>query len=670
MDVSSPEDAALRLTMAGLAVDSVCKVDDDYILDFDLTSNRPDALSHYGIARELAALLGVKARLPQLRPAEQAVAVSKLTSVEITSPRLCPRYCARVILDVEVGPSPEWLVRRLERLGQRSINNIADVTNFVLLEQGHPLHAFDFDCLRGRRIVVRTATEGEQIKTLDGVERRLSAGMLVIADAEVPVAIAGIMGGEHSAISNTTRNVLLESAYFLPSSVRKTARALGMSTEASYRFERGADPEACLRAIDRCAQLIQEIAGGQVAKGVIDVRPEVLLPTQIELRLDRIKALTGLELEPEQVEAVLTRLGFSVEVLFKGARWLVLPPSYRTDIHIEEDLIEEIARHVGYDRIPSVLPLTDGAGSYLEHEESRRKCRNALVANGYFETISFSWVKPELDMRFRPEGWQPISISNPIDEERPIMRTSLLTGLLEAVSRNFSYGVRNVKLFEFGRVYRQSVGRPDEFERLALAATGEAWPNDWSRHEEIDFYIFKGTVETLLESIGYSDYKFSSLATGFLHPTRAASIVVAGQAVGVFGQLATQLCEVFKFKQPVFVCELNLDRLFSLTVGRIVYRPLAKLQAVSRDFSFLVSRSAVYAEIESAVMSLGIPELVAVSLVDVYKGGGIPEDQISLCLSVKFQPQAESLTDEQLAEYDRSIIELLQMRFGARLRDK
>lgn len=663
------QEVAERLTMVGLAVESVRPEGDDYILEFDLTSNRPDALSHYGIARELAAILGHPARLPVANLLENGEHMSRLTGVEILNPELCPRYSARLIRGVRVKPSPAWLVEKLARVGQRSINNIADITNLVLWEQGHPLHAFDFNKLAGRRIVVRTARAGERIKTLDGVERDLNEEMLVIADSESPVAMAGIMGGEYTEISSETSDVLLESAYFRPASIRKTARALEMSTEASYRFERGADPEACVRALNRCAQLIQELAGGTIASGVIDLYPKPVLSPSIELRSSRIKELTGLEVDATQVERVLTSLGFRVDVLFKGERWAVLPPSHRVDIHIEEDVVEEVARHIGYDQIPLLLPASSGAGSYLNNEHRRRGGRDSLIAAGYAETITFSWVRPDLDAQLRAEGWEAVHISNPIDDERPIMRTSLLSGLLDGLSRNFNFGIRNIKLFEFGRVYRHGHERPDELERLSFVATGQAYPSDWSRQQEaVDFYNFKGTVESLLENIGCRGYKFSSFATNYLHRGQAAEILVAGRRAGVMGQLSPALRDELKFKQPVFVCELDLDLILSMPGSEPAYKPLPRLQAVNRDLSIIVPKAVVYAELEQAIMEMNIPELASVRLFDVYSGKGIAEHQVSLSISLKFQPTVESMTDSQIASYDQAIVEMLKSRFQAQLR--
>ncbi|MEW6731544.1 MAG: phenylalanine--tRNA ligase subunit beta [Acidobacteriota bacterium] len=671
--IYSPTELAERLTMVGLAVENVQAIDGDHILEFDLTSNRPDALSHYGIAREAAAICGMRARLPESKLVEGKERAANITSVQILNPELCPRYVARVILGVKVGPSPDWLVRRLESVGQRSINNVADITNFVLWEQGHPLHAFDLNRLGGRRIVVRTARSGETLRTLDGIDRKLREDMLVIADAENPVAMAGIMGGEYSEISSGTEDVLLEAAYFDPASVRRTARALDMATDASHRFERGTDPEACLRAINRCSELICEIAGGQLLAGAIDVYPKPLVRPAIELRHSRIGMLTGLTVDPNRVEPILNSLGCKVETLFRGERWQVIAPTYRVDINIEEDLVEEIARQVGYDQIPFNLPAAVGAGSYLSGENLRRQLRNTLIEVGYTETLSLSWVRPEYDQLFHTNTRAILTLRNPIDEERPQMRSSLLPGLLDSVARNFSFGIRNVRFFEIGKCFQASTDkgaeRPQEYEQLAIVATGQRNELDWQHQQEIiDFFDLKGIIECLLERAGFKDYRFERITVPYLHAGQSAEIIINGKPIGVLGQLAPAVRDEYKFKQPIFVVELSLDTLLGLTVVPISCKPLPKLQAVSRDISILVSQAISYAEITEAIRALDIKDLVAVRLFDVYTGKNLPEGRRSLSLNLRYQPTNESMTDEQLNALDEQIVNMLAARFEAQLR--
>ncbi|HEY8460423.1 MAG TPA: phenylalanine--tRNA ligase subunit beta, partial [Blastocatellia bacterium] len=378
-----PRDLAEKLTMAGLAVDAVEFYGEDAILDIDLTSNRPDCLSHLGIAREVAVILGKTGpsslRIPEAKFIEAKTRTSDVTSVEILAPELCPRYTARVIKGVKIGPSPDWLVRRLESMGQRSVNNVADITNYVMLEMGQPLHAFDLRQLRGERIVVRRAERGEKITTLDGEERDLTPEMLVIADAERPVAIAGIKGGEDSGITEKTVDVLLEAAHFSPAQTRATSKALGLSTEASYRFERGTDPEIIPAASNRAAALIAEIAGGQVLSGLLDAYPAPARRNWIEFRRSRYAALTGLQIELGEAERILRGLGFTVEADVENDRLRAMAPSWRVDVSIEEDLIEEVARIIGYDKLKNTLPGSAGAGAYLPGEDVRRAMRLTLT---------------------------------------------------------------------------------------------------------------------------------------------------------------------------------------------------------------------------------------------------------------------------------------------------
>jgi phenylalanyl-tRNA synthetase beta chain len=665
----SPQEVAEKLTMVGLTAESITAQGDDYLIEFDITSNRSDSLSHYGMARELAAISGTKAYLPKSNLVESSETTSSITSVEILNPEFCPRYTARIIKGVKVAPSPEWLVKRLESVGQRSINNVADITNFVLLEQGQPLHAFDFNKLTGKRIVVRLSKAGEILKTLDGVERKLREDMLVIADAENPSALGGIMGGEYSEISLETTDVLLESAYFTPSSIRRTARALDMKTEASYRFERGADPEAPVRAINRCAELICEVAGGTLLSGVIDIYPQTISRKTIELKHSRIAALTGLEVEPNKVETLLNDLGFEVTVLEADKHWRLLAPSFRGDINIEEDLVEEIARHVGYDKIPLTLPTWNGAGTYLPGEDRRRQARNTLINLGYGETISFSWVRAELDKEFRDSQTNLVTLTNSIDEERPQMRTSLLPGLIESLTRNLNFGTRNIKLFEIGKCFKQGNERPFEYEQLAFLVTGQRNDSDWQHQQEmVDFYDIKGVVETLLENCGLKDYKVERSSASYLHSGQAAQIKVGEKILGHFGQLRPSLKDDLKFKQQIFVCEISMDLLLSSPTSEAKYSPLPKLQSVSRDISFLIPDKVSYGDIETSIMGLGIKELVSIKLFDIYEGKNLPAGNRSLSISLRYQPNLESMTDEQINMLDEQIIGLLVSTFGAQLR--
>src|SRR6185369_9309335 len=468
-----------RLTMVGLAVDAIDQHDGDAVLDVEVPSNRPDCLSHIGIAREVTVIDSTKLNLPKSTEPPTEGNAASLTSVEIKDLELCPRYAARLVRGVKIGPSPDWLVERLETIGQRSINNVADITNYVLHETGQPLHAFDFAKLAERRIVVRRAVAGEKLKTLDGVERQLTNEMLVIADAEKPVALAGIMGGEDSEISERTTEVLIESAYFNPDSVRRTARSLGMDTEASRRFERGADCDGVVRAQQRCVELICELAGGVATVDALDVYPNPISERIVNLRPKRVEALTSISAEPSEMTRILLGLGFesigtpSGELGFKV-------PTWRIDVEQEEDLVEEVARHVGYDKIASELPPSASSGEYQPNEMKLRSLRRTLTGLGLDEAINFSFTEEteEFESIVSVQGpalKQP-KLANPIIEDAACMRSTLLPGLLASVRRNMNRGQRDVRLFEIGRVFFElgDGELPEETMALSMVMTGGA----------------------------------------------------------------------------------------------------------------------------------------------------------------------------------------------------
>ncbi len=708
----APRDLAAKLTMAGLAVDAVEEQGPnhnlDYVMEFDLTSNRPDCLSHLGIARETAALSGKPLRMPEAKIAESQTKTGDVTSVEILNPDLCPRYTARVIKGVKIGPSPAWLVERLEAMGQRSLNNVADITNYVMLEMGQPLHAFDLHRLRGERIVVRAAKPGERITTLDGEERELSSEMLVIADAERPVALAGIKGGEDSGITESTADVLLEAAYFTPWQVRATSKALGLSTEASYRFERGTDPQIVPAASDRASALIAEIAGGEVFAGLIDVYPHGTYGTYgtygthgsheshkshkshkshrthethgtqsgkrdwIRFRRARYTAVTGLQIELSEAERILRSLGFTVEAEVETDSLRAMAPSWRVDVSIEEDLIEEVARIAGYDNVENTLPGSAGAGAYLESEDRRRAARQTLTALGYHEAITFSFVNEETDAEL--SEYTPdlrLRLQNPIDETQSHMRTTLLGGLLRSLERNFNYGTRNVRLFEIGKVFLDAGDeRPDEVEKIALVATGARNDADWrSANDRIDFYDVKGAVEVVAESLGLPALEFVPVEDmSLLHPGRAAVISLDGIQIGLVGQLHPRVAASFKFKQPVVVAELDFRELLNANRVEGRYSPLPKFPTVVRDLALLIGADVPYAEIERAIGELDIPELAGVRLFDLYAGKEMPQGKHSIALSLRYRAADRTLTDEQVNAMHERVVERLVKEFGAEVR--
>jgi phenylalanyl-tRNA synthetase beta chain len=676
-----PRVLAEKLTMAGIAVESIEHTDGDVLLEFEITSNRPDALSHLGVAREVAALTGLALKLPPAELNESEHASEEFASVEIQDLDLCPRFSARVIRGVRIGPSPNWLAERLEALGQRSINNVADVTNYVLHEQGHPLHAYDLDKLRGGKIVVRRARVGETIVTLEKVpgggdeyrERTMTPEMLIIADAESAVGIAGIKGGRGTGISDETTNVLLEAAYFQPAQVRRTARALRLDTDASYRFERGADFGATVRALDRAAALVAEVAGGEVCRGAIDCYPTPVVRTPIPLRRSRVEALVGIRVEFERILEVLRGLGFVVEALADREELLAIAPSYRVDVSIEEDLVEEVARAIGYDSIPATLPGWGGSGNYLANEDRRRGVRSALAEAGFDEAVSFSFVDPELDeslsTRVLDAPDRGVDILNPILEHKPRMRTSLLTGLVEAFETNVKHGTRAVRLFEIGKRFLGGDGeRPEERETLGLLVSGTLDDHDFRMRREADFFDIKGAVELVLERLGLTGFTFERARVEYLHPGQASALTIGGEVVGILGRLDPELSMRRKWRQPLFVAELALDRLVSLDEHVGSYKRLPRYPSVVRDVSIVLSRSVPFADIEKAVRSLDVADLAGVALYDIFTGGQIPEDSHSVTLRAVFRSDVRTLTDEEVAASHAGIVEELVRRFGATLR--
>ena len=665
-----PQELAERLTMAGLAVESIERHGDDHLLDIDLTSNRPDALSHLGMAREAAIICGTALKPQVANLTESDEAAESVAAIEIHDPLLCPRYAARVVRGVKVGPSPKWLIDRLEAIGQRSVNNIADISNYVMFEMGQPTHAFDLSLLHSKKIIVRRPVSGEQITTLNGFTRELAADHLIIADADHPVAIAGVMGGEETEISERTTDVLIESAYFNPSSIRHTAKALGMDTEASYRFARGADFDAQVRAADRVAELIAEIAGGQVLKGVIDVYPNPITRDRVSLRESRIERLTGLKVSIERAGAILRALEFQVEVDEQAKTLAATAPSFRVDVFREEDLVEEVARHTGYDIVDTTLPAWGGTGHYLAGEDRRRATRRALATLGFDEAYTFSFVNGDRDRLFRRGAEAPALLANPIDVNQNEMRASLVTGLLESTQHNFNQGRRDVKLFELGRVFEATAGdpRPRERELLGLLMSGAAWPDDWRGARQVDFYDLAGAVEAVLGGLNVSGFTIERARVEYLHPGQSAVLIRDGEEVARYGRLHPRVAQVFKFRQPVYVGEIEFARLLELPAADVRYSALPRLPASARDVSMQVPDAVMWVEIERAIKELGIPEVVDLRVFDVYAGKGMPEGVRSLAFRVTYRSAGRTLTDDEVARMHERVRELMVSRFGAQLR--
>ena len=670
----SPQELRERLTRVGLAIDAVEEHGSDSVLDVEVPSNRPDCLSHVGIAREVAVIENKHVKLPQIGSFKTEGRAQDSTSVEIKDPDLCPRYAARLVRGVKIAPSPDWLAKRLETIGQRPINNVADITNYVLHELGQPLHAFDFHKLGGKRIVVRRAAAGEKLKTLDGVERELTTDMLVIADAERPVAMAGIMGGEESEISSATTDVLIESAYFDPDSVRRTARQLGMDTEASRRFERGADREGVLRAQERCVQLICELAGGVATEDWIDVYPQPLEPRTLTLRPERVPELTSVSVERPEIVRILTGLGFEL-VSEAGAQLSFKVPSWRVDVEQEEDLVEEVARHTGFEKIGSELPPSNASGEYQPTEMNQRLLRRAFNAFGFDEAINFSFIEPETQFDPIPslavmEGKQPV-LKNPIIEDAAVMRGSLLPGLLNSLRHNLNHGMRDVRLFEVGRIFAPNSGAlPVERLALGLVATGGAVEANKAQAErELDFFDVKGALETAVDWMTLSPLSFTQSSARHLRAGQAALIKLSdGTEIGTMGRLAESVAANYKFRYPIYVMELDLEALLNGPARVVQYSTLPRYPSVVRDISLLLNRSIALHDILHVVKEKQVADFRDVTLVGTFEGGNIPAAKRSVTLRLEYRSDERTLRDEEVEERHASLTSALLETFAAQQR--
>lgn len=670
-----PAELAQKLTNAGHAVDGVHEAGDDFVFDIDLTSNRPDCLSHIGIAREIAAITGSGVQTPKSKVENPEPGVSE-GLVKIEDPDLCHRFTGRVIRNVKIGPSPEWLVKRLEAIGERAINNVADITNYVMHELGQPMHSFDLNKLTENRIVVRRARSGETIKTLDEVERKLDTTMLAICDAEKPVAIGGVMGGLDTGISDETTDVLLEVAYFKRENIRQTSRKLGLATEASYRFERGVDIENLIRASNRATELICELAGGEAAE-FVDVYPTKFVPNEVESEdiAYATKRLTGLDIEKAEILRILDSLG----IVSADGRTFT-SPSWRHDIAIEEDLVEEAARIYGYDKIAEALPPAYGAGELQPAEPRKIKLRQNLSELGFDEAISYSFIDTKFDGTFETlpgvtdeKAEEPyVTLQDSVIEGAVRMRPSLLSGLLDAVRTNMNQQRRDVKLFEIGKVFASKTGEdplPTEKELFSVVLTGgEVSQGRAMVTRELDFYDLKGAVEAALDSVGLGEAEYSAEDVKHLRKGQSASISLGGKKIGYLGRVNDDISAAYKFRQPVYVAELDLQAAMEEERRTVLYRPLPKYPSIVRDVSLLVKRSTTLAEIRTAIATHGSEICRSVEFVDVYEGKGTGMDERSVTIRLSYRSDERTLIDEEVDAVHQQIVGNLQEILGLKQR--
>lgn len=651
---------------------------DDVTLEFELTANRADCFSVLGLAREIGVLTGKRARRPMLPLQERGDGkASDMATVEIKEPGLCARFCARIFTNIRPGESPLWMQHRLQAAGMRPISNVVDVTNFVMLEMGLPMHAYDYNLLAKRSIIVRRAAQGEKLTTLDGVKRELTSDMLVIADAVQAVGLAGVMGGLATEISASTKTVLLEAAAFYGPNVRRTSRGLGLRSEASGRFERGVDVAAIPLAINRAAQLLEEMGACDVVPGMIDVYPQVVLPAQFEFTPAWVNRYLGSDIPAAAMLEILDKLEFGLKV--EGESVVVTAPTWRHDVTGPVDIAEEVSRIYGYEHIPATQPVGPmREGGEVGDRNLTDRARDLMTGLGFCETLSFSFSHADFFDQLRLPADSPlrcaIPIMNPITDEFPILRTTLIAGLLETVARNLSRKNEDLKLYEVGNTYHAEnlplVSHPKEECRLCGVLAGRRDGAEWCHSRElVDFFDAKGAVESLLAGLGIADWKILRSQAPWLHPGKQADFVVASTTVATVGALHPKVQEAFGIAKPVYVFKVNLSDLAPWATGSVQkYSPLPKYPAISRDLAVVLADAVPASEVLATVRQSGGELLADFRLFDVYTGERVEKGMRSLAISLLFRATDRTLTDEEADAPFRAIVTQLEKQFGAKLR--
>ncbi len=651
----SPEELAEKLTFIGLEVERLAEVGDDWCIELELTSNRPDCLSIIGVAREVSVACGSPLKFPDFKADAEGDETARYTSVEIPDADLCPRYSAQIILDVDIGESPDWLRQRLEVIGVRPVNNVVDATNFVTMEFGQPLHAFDYDKLNENRIVVRRAREGESITAINGKSYQLAPDMLAICDAREPVAIAGVMGGLFSEVTERTKHILLESAYFEPLSVRATSRKLLLESAASYRFERGVDPELVMPASMRCARLVLELAGGKLSREPADVNVQKIKYGEAKLRFARIPVLTGYDVAPDRAVEIFESLGLKTKKRTKKAITVSVPPR-RSDIAREADLVEEVLRHEGIDRVPLVeIPSSD-----LQLEPRQRflaAVRECMSGFGFYELLTDSFItdSPAGRMSFFDAG-EPLGVRNPVTVERPLLRCSLVPNMLDAFRASGAAAEGGAGMFEVSVVYLpRSEKLPQEMHSLAFLCP-EGYP------------AAKGTLEALLDSLRTGRASFGEYSHATLKAGQASSAALEGRSFAFLGNLSRETAGHYGIEYTCAVCEIDLDFLYSLSKDKVAFTPIPRFPKVLRDMAVVVDETVLWQELHDDIAGLGIELLLRVKMFDVYRGSQLPPGKKSVAFSLEFQSPERTLRGEEVDELIGQIAARLEERFSARLR--
>ena len=657
-----------ELTLAGVAVEGISGEGNNTVFEMDITTNRPDAMNHYGVAREASALydLPLKPIEPKLPPSQGKSDVT----IDIQELDLCPRFTAREIRGATIRPSPANIASRLQLIDQRPISNAVDATNYVLWESGKPTHVFDLDLLEGRRLVIRKAQDGETLKTLDGVERKLSTDDLVVADAKKPVGLAGVMGGFDTMITERTKNILIESAWWDPVTVRRMSKRHGLHTDASHRFERGADFESTVVSTNRVAELILASGGGTLIGEVIDVIARQLDLAPVELDLREVRRILGEELSTLEINRILTRLGFT---MLPGGEdtYLVHIPSWRLDIEREIDIIEELARLHGYDKFPNTLPAYSGEVRELPDAHKDARLRSSLLALGYNETISLTFISKEDARRFSTAT--ELDLANPLSDEASVMRTSMVPSMLNMLAYNLNRGTDNVRLFESGNVFEASGtdAMPREMKRISIGATGNVFADvvrglaPGAEARPFSFFDLKGDIETLLApfshwTLYYDAQSDNKKNADYYHPGRSARAVMDGATVAQFGQIHPDVATARKLRQDVFIAEIYLDQLYQHDLRQVRYEALPRFPAVERDFSFVFNDGVEFEKIHQSVTGLGVAELRSFVPVELFRGEKVGAGKYSILMRAKLQSSERTLRDDEVALWAGQIAKALE----------
>ncbi|MDP2921336.1 MAG: phenylalanine--tRNA ligase subunit beta [Candidatus Omnitrophota bacterium] len=661
------------LTMAGLEIASITDIEGDSVMEIEVTPNRPDCLSMLGIARELSASSGVSVKLPEaIRKNFMKKAGSRgSVKIEIQDKTGCTRYAGSIMKNVKVGQSPKWLTQRLNALGARAVNNIADITNYVMFETGQPLHAFDLDKLEGKRIIVRRAKKNESIMTIDGVNRQLDPNILVIADAVKPVAIAGIMGGKATEITETTKNILIESACFDPVVIRKGCRQLGIASESSYRFERWVDNAMILAANLRAQELIKEFAGARVSGSMSDAGHAIEKEIKISLSLEEIPRILGIDIDLESIKDIFKRL--NLRPVKKKNKIIITVPSYRTDLSRDIDLIEEIARLHGYNKVPSRLPSFTPHKTYALEKKTaalEKEIRKILCNLGLNEVITYTLTsRNEVEYLGIPSD-NLVVLKNPMSSQQEIMRPSLISEMLEVLNWNLNRKNTLLQLFEINKVYtmNKATGQADETMRLSIGICGNK-PGNWKeKPRDLDFFDLKGVVETLMDSIGARDYKMEKLEHASLKENLSSSINVDGKTCGVFGEVKEDVARKFDIKRKAYVAELCLDSLLSSASLKKTFTSLPKYPSIKRDIAILlddtISASSIYDVIKDEARGL----VKSVDVFDLYKGQQIEAGKKSLAYTIEYRSGERTLIDKEVNDLHKKVQDALTKRLGAQIR--